>query len=253
MHPTEADWQALVDGEATPAVAVTLHRHGRDCPGCRERYAVLTRARDERVVLFAALDVPVPRPDIEQVIRRAQREQRSLWRPPAVAAALLLCAAGAMAALVSPAGRRLVTRTWQWLAAANPLSRSAQARSGSPTSWGIAFAADGRIDIAFEAPQATGELRVRLSDSTGKALVVATAPVRYTVRSTHLTIGNAGSTASYDITIPRAGSQATLRVGGVTVLTKDHSRIAVANGGRRVGEAYVLPFRSLRGVVEHRR
>jgi hypothetical protein len=106
---------------------------------------------------------------------------------------------------------------------------------------GIAVAPGTSLTILFATFQTEGAARVRLSDG---AEVVVRAPIgaaAFSSGSDRLVIDNAGSSATFEIQIPRAAPLVEILVGGSRLFLKEGSRVTV-EGAADARDLYVLPL-----------
>ncbi len=247
MHPADNAWQALGDGElsAVPAHALRQHRDG--CARCQQRCSELETAQRECGALLAVLDAPMPSVDVNVVIWLAQaRREASAWRSIAAAVAIVLIGAAATVAAASPLVWQMIARAWQTVVSTpRPVGSpnvGPTVGETTPQPVGIAIEPRGAVRIAFQAVQVGGEIRIALTNDSGKVSVVANRSVPYSVRSTTVVISNAGTDATYDIVIPRNSPQATVLVAGEEVFVKDGWRVSTHLAGVGQADRYVLPF-----------
>jgi len=252
VHPADGAWQALLDREATPADARSLREHQERCEECRWLVAALETEAAARGALLAALNAPVPPADVDAVIREARaRPRTNAWRALVAAAAILLFAVVAAATVASPFLQELVARVWHRVRYAPVTVAPAPTSPEGVAPVGIALEPAGPARITFQSVQATGEIRVRIADDATKISVVASQAVPYNVRAGTVTIANAGSEASYDVTIPHSQERAIVLVGEQPVLEKDGAAIT-ARAATRQDALYVIPFNSLPKPRERR-
>ncbi len=217
-HPADGDLRALLDGELPPAQRVEVEQHARTCAVCRARVAALESAAQETAALLALLPTAAPDLRIETIVSRA-RAPRLRWG--VIAAALALVVASVAGATVGrPYVRALVV---QIRAVVHPKS-SAPSPASRGGQVGIAFILGSQADISFDAPQSSGAVYVSLAD-TAKVVIVPSAAVTYRVHPGGVIVHNVGSSASYDIVVPRNALHVRILVAGRVLFEKAGSRV----------------------------
>ncbi len=198
---------------------------------------------DSLAMLLRAVDHPVPTISIDTIMSRARRRTR--WHAWLGAAAVLF-AAGAAAAAVSPSTvvryvRAVLAHQRAEIAgiARRPAVSSATARRPAQAVRGVSFVPGNRVDIAFRDRQATGVLRVRIADVPSVQLSHDSSVAAYTLTATGVMVDNAGSSASYELVIPRNVARARVVVGARTVLIKEADRVT-STGIRDTAGDYVI-------------
>ncbi|PYP17724.1 MAG: hypothetical protein DMD54_06750 [Gemmatimonadetes bacterium] len=219
-HPADGDLRALLDGELPPAQRVEVEQHARTCAACRARVAALESAAQETAALLALLPTAAPDLRIETIVSRA-RAPRLRWG--VIAAALALVVASVAGATVGrPYVRALVVRI---RAVVHPESSAppapSPARGGQV---GVAFIPGPQADISFDAPQSSGAVYVSLAD-TAKLVIDPSAAVTYRVHPGGVVVHNVGSSASYDIVVPRNALHVRILVAGRVLFEKAGSRV----------------------------
>lgn len=222
MHPSDAELQALIDGELDERGSKRVLAHLESCERCRNRRRALEFGLDETARLLRALDRPPPGWSVEDVIRVAEtrslpassREGRSLLRAASLAGLLV---AGAVVAAVVPGSpvREAVERMVQGPAAeeaapqpaADPWRREA----------GVALVPSGALEVAFEAGQSEGS--IELVETTGDTarVEVRSDSVGFVVGDGSVLVQNRGARASYRLAIPSDLPSARILIGSRTI------------------------------------
>jgi hypothetical protein len=235
-HPPDGVLRALLDGEASAAARVEVERHLVTCASCRSRLTALEQASAETGRLLTLL---APEPlllDADVVIRRAR--VRSLSRPGVIAAAALVLAVGVASAMVgSSRARAFALRVWSAVTGAPRTLPSAEPQGQG----GIAFVPTPDAEIALDARQDQGVLRVTMAD-TAEISIRASGPVAYRVGASGIVLHNRGSSASYDIVVPRDAQHVRIRIAGRVVLEKLGPRISTGVPSDQAGR-FVLSLR----------
>ena len=237
-HPPEGVLREFLDGEASAAARVDVERHLATCPSCSARLAALEQASAATGELLVLL---TPQPlvlDPEAVIRRAR--VRSLTRPGAIAAAALVLAVGVASAMVGSSGvRAFAARVWSTVtgvASSIPSSEPPPQGQG-----GIAFVPTAEAEIAFDMRQNQGVLRVAMADTT-ELSIRASGPVAYRVGAGGVVLHNRGSSASYDVVVPRGAQHLRIVIAGRVVLEKLGPRISTGVPSDKAGR-FVISVR----------
>lgn len=235
-HLPEGILRAFLDGEASAASRVELERHLATCPSCSARLTALEQASADTGKLLTLL---TPQPlllEPEAVIRRAR--VRSLTRSGVIAAAALVLAVGVASAMVgSSRVRAFALRVWSTVSGA-PRSVPSSEPQGQG---GIAFVPTPEAEIAFDMRQDQGVLRVAMAD-TAELSIRASGPVAYRVGAGGIVLHNRGSSASYDIVVPRDAQHVRILVAGRVVLEKLGPRISTGVPSDRAGR-FVISVR----------
>lgn len=238
MHPDDATWRALLDGELAPSPArAELERHLAGCAICRRSAGALRSSRDE---VTARLDLLASRPPLRsaEAIRQRARPRR-LRRLLAAASILLALATAAGATIHSGVLHRLLGGSAGAERAATPPSQVVpSAQAASPT--GIALSPHGALEVRFDGRQKEGTIRIVVADRPTVS-IVASASVPYTVERARVTVSNRDASASYTITLPRTLSRVIVSVGQETVFSRKGGSIVTASTADTRGE-YVIPL-----------
>lgn len=247
MHPThldESERQRLRHGELGPAEEAATRAHLAGCAGCRERAAHEEHEEEEVYALLQRLDHSPPRVTAAAVAARAAARSGG-WGRWAAGLFLLLGAAGAayampgspipawVAAVVGRAGR----------APAPVSSAPASAPSPDVDLAGIAVAPGESLLIRFTSSQPRGKARVSLTDGAEVVVRAPTGAVAFTSDRNRLTIDNRGSSASFEIEIPRAAPWVEIRVARHRIFLKQETRVAAPGAADSAG-SYHLPLGS---------
>jgi hypothetical protein len=237
-HPPEGVLRAFLDGEASAASRAEVERHLATCPPCSARLAALEQASAATRQLLMLL---TPRPlmlEPAAVMRRARL--RSLMRPGVIAAAALVLAVGVASAMVGGSRvRALAARVWSAVTGAARGTPSPE--PPPPGQGGIAFVPTAQAEIAFETRQDQGVLRVAMADTTEISIRVS-GPVAYRVGAGGVVLHNQGSSASYDVVVPRDAPHVRIVIAGRVVLEKLGPRITTGVPSDRTGR-FVISVR----------
>lgn len=250
MHPSDAEFQALIDGELDERRSKRVLAHLASCETCRDRKRALEFGLNESAELLRALDRPPSGSSVEDVIRVAgarslparSREGRSLLRAASLAGLLV---AGAVAAAVVPGSpvREAVERMVRGPAveetatppAADPWRREA----------GVALVASGALEVAFETGQSEGTVELVETDGDTARVEVRSDSVRFVVGDGSVLVQNRGTRASYRIVVPSELSSVRILIGRRTVYEVAGGEV-VRDGFRREGGARTLSLSETR-------
>lgn len=207
MHPSDAELQALIDGELDERGSKRVLAHLESCETCRDRRRALEFGLDETARLLRTLDRPPPGWSVEDVIRVAEtrslpassREGRSLLRAASLVGLLV---AGAVVAAVVPGSpvREAIERMVQRPAAeeAAPLPAADSWRRET----GVALVPSGALEVAFEAGQSVGSIELVETAGDTARLEVRSDSVGFVVGDGSVLVQNRGTQASYRLAIP---------------------------------------------------
>ncbi len=246
MHLDEERVERLLHGELPAPAEATAREHLSTCGECSGRVAEAEREENEVHALLTALDHVPPSIGAGTVAMAARARRRELgwgrW-----AAGLLLAlglAAGAYATPGSP------LPGWVHAIADRIGGRPGPPREGAdrpeaaePGVAGIAVEPGREFVILFTSSQSEGLARVSLGDGAKVEVRAPIGAATFTSGVDRLVIDNRGSSASFEIQIPRVAPRVEIRVDGDRVFLKDVD--VVATGGAMVGPgSYDLPLKS---------
>ena len=238
MHLTEADLERLTDGEITSVGGELAHRHLTACAECAEALARRRAQHREVADLLLTIDDAPPFISPDQLIAQARRGRGPRWG--AIAAAI---AAVGVAMVVAAAAAVPNSPLRAYLAHLGIRHRAAPAVDQSPESRvaSVGFAPARVVNVIFESPQQSGEIGVTLGDSPLVRVAHRSGSASYTLTPDGVLIGNAGSGASYEVTLPRSAAVVRIRVDNRVVFARDGDDIATAASPDSQGR-YVIPF-----------
>jgi anti-sigma factor RsiW len=223
MHSSEADLLALVDGELDPERAESVREHLAACPECAAQKARLESLVEQNRVALESLETSfesgrAPSTTVDEIIQRARFRQGRVARRASpflkAASITIILAAVAAAAIPGSPVRDAAVRFVE-----NLRSRAEPAREAASAT-AVAVRPAGRLVVAFATAQDEGVIEVVLAP-TDTARVEASDPtISFSVASDSIAIDNAGSKASYVVTLPEALPSAEIRIRGVTVFRK---------------------------------
>jgi len=244
MHLDEETLERVLHGELMPGARATVERHLASCRECGDRLADAARAESRVFGLLEELDHEAPPLDWEAVTRAAPRG-RTARELIAASLAFLLVAGGLLHAVPgSPLRGWIDAVLGEGSGPAEPALPATDA-ADAPLS-GIAVVPSDPFEVAFAAPQRTGRIRVTLVSSDRLELTVSGEPVELESGVDHLIVSNQGSSASYELRIPRTLSSIRVRVGAETILDKREGSIRTT-APRDSSGAYLVDLRPLGG------
>ncbi len=224
MHLDEELVQRLLHGELAPAAETPVREHLAECPDCRARVVAAGRAERTVHTLLAHLDHPPPRVDAGTLAARARARSPGWLR---WAAGILLVAGLAGAAYAAPGSP---VRGWVQAAlqriGGGPVAVPEAPGPAEPLEVGpsgIAVAPGAGLLILFTSRQAEGEARVTLTDDAQVMVRALTGAVIFTSDVDRLVVENRGSSATFEIQIPRRAPRVEIRVDGIRMFLKDGS------------------------------
>ena len=186
--------------------------------------------QDDINALLRRLDHEPPRVDATEIIARAGASGGARpWRLPigAKAAGILLALTVAGAAYAIPGSpvrgwiNSLIARI---SGTTEPPSVTPTPNTDAPRA-GITVPPGNALVIRFSAHQPTGDIRVRLTDETEVAVAAYAGAASFTTGTGGLDVDNRGSSATFEVRIPRAAPMITIEVEGVGILVKRGARI----------------------------
>ena len=244
MHLDDEQIQRVLHGELAPPAKEALSRHLQECLHCQAQLE--EAARDEEWIfgLLRQADHATPVLDAETVAIQAQDEVGG-WGRRVAGILLAVAAAGGIAyALPGSPLRAWVESVAKWIEGPAPPSLPAPPEKRPPTppaTSGIAVAPGERFVVHFADTQAEGTVRVSLTDGPDViARVLGGAPA-FTTGAGRLTIENQGSTADFEIDLPRDAPWVEILIGKHRLLLKEGARI-VTDAPADAGGRYLLPL-----------
>ncbi len=240
QHFDDGSIELLLSGEPSEPEVRRLLDHMAGCEACSRRFEAAKQEEQEIGALLSLVDHPVPKVGVEEVIRRATRLGRRTYIAAAAGIVLFVLAAAASATPGSPLR--------SWLVGLLGEAREAPAQDGQGPSTGapggISVIPAGEFELVFEAVQEVGVLRISLTDENELAIRSIGGGPGYSIAPEHVRVENAGSTADYEITIPRSAEHVRIRVADAVVLVKRGASIVTAAVQDAAGR-YVMNFADL--------
>lgn len=219
MHRSDAELQALIDGELDGEASERVLAHLAACAACRARYEEMALSWRDAADRLAWLDPGRAAVSADDVIRSAERRtiaprtgpRTGLW----AAAIAGLLVVGAVAAAVFPGSplRTAVERALTEAGGSGPV----QPAGDTGLRAGIALVAGDGLEIVFEAAQAQGTIELAEVGSDTVRVETSSDSVGFAVSGSSVRIDNEGAGASYRISVPADLTAFAIRLGERTV------------------------------------
>lgn len=216
MHPSRDELQAWLDGELSAARTEQIRGHVDTCAACGDERDALDESTRVTRSLLEALDDPAPDIVVDDVIAVAERRRidtRSRPRLPWVAVIAGLLSAGLVAAAIVPGSplRELIVS----------LGADGQETPASTDAWsqeaGVAMTPGRRLDIVFEARQATGSIDLVATADDIARIEVAGDSVGFAVSDASILIENRDARASFRVVVPDRVPLVSIAIAGRSV------------------------------------
>ena len=242
-HPDEEQVQRFLHKESTPHPGELL-RHIEICDECRERVAGAQREEDAVLALLAQADRVPPSIELAAVVARARR-RRAMWTRWAASGLLAVGLAGAAdAAAGFPVLSWVSALTARWSRAPGPEVAPLAPVAAEPAVGGVAVVPGSSFVVLFRSAQSAGEVRVTVTEGSDLVVRAPSGAATFTSDPDRVVIDNRGSTADFDIAIPRGTTRVEIRIGDRRVFLKDGARIitvAPDSGRYRIALTRPLP------------
>ncbi len=248
MHIDEEQIERLRHGELSRTAERSAREHLAECNDCRRRAAEAQQEEAEVHALLGEVDLPAPAVGAGAIAARARAQTQprgrardsGRWR---WAAGFLVAAgvAGAAYALPGSPVRAWVKTVVERIGNRPEPTPPAPAATPDRRVAGIAVSPGQSLLILFASPQAVGQARVSLGDG---AEVVVRAPIgaaAFTSDLDRLVIDNPGSSATFEIEIPRAAPHVEIRVKGARIFLKQGPQVTARESADESG-SYSLPL-----------
>ncbi len=227
MHVDTEQLQRFVDGELPRVAEAELRRHLESCAECREHVERGRRGTDEFHELLRNLDHGRPPATVGAITARAAASPR--WAEAAwlrVAATIVLALALAGTAYAIPGSP--LSRWWRDITrGGSPEATPAIPEPATPPALsGLAVEPGDSLVIEFAFVQASGALRVALTDGGVVSVQGPSGAATYASDANRLVVGNRGSVANFEVLIPRVARTIEIRVQGARVFRKDGTGVS---------------------------
>ncbi len=225
-HLDDEQVQRLLHNELTSRGGALVRDHLAGCAECRALVDDAEKEDDEVMARLGHADHHRPRVEIATVIARAAAQPGSTWSRWAAAGLFAVGLAGAAYAIPASPVR-------DWLRA---LVRSAPPTQApippppavAPVAGGVAVVPGRSFEVLFLGAQATGEIRVTMTDGADLVVQARTPGPSFTSNPDRLVVDNRHSTADFDIAVPRTAPRVEIRIGGRRVFAKHGAEITTA-------------------------
>jgi hypothetical protein len=242
MHLSDEQIQRALHGELDAPARDDVTRHVAECSACAR---ALADARNEEAGIFGLLEHLDHEPPVvdASAVRAPSRE----WARRAAGFVVVAALAGAAYAIPGSPLPALVQRLVSSMTGgqgATPPAGGDASTPATPATSGIAVRAVGNLVIEFAATQRTGAIIVSFTDDTMVRVRVIGGASSFITDVERLDIVNHGSSAGYEIEIPRSVSRIEIRAAGHPLLLKDGERLttsATADGQGRYRIPLVVP------------
>ncbi len=242
MHLDEEQVQRLLDRELSMQEEIRVREHLAGCSECRRRVADAEREGEQVRALLGVVDDPPPSVDVETIAARAQGRDLTWVRR----AAIILLALGVGGAVYAAPGSPV--KAWVDALAGRigshakpPGSVPVPSQGSDQRVAGIAVNPGQRFVLLFTSSQSEGRARVSLAEGADVVVRAPLGAVTFTSGVDELLIRNEGSSASYEVQIPRAAAWVEIRVDGELRFTKAGSRI-ITGGRVDPSGTYIVTF-----------
>lgn len=200
---------------------------------------------DDIDALLRNLDHEPPRVTVNDVVTRAAqtaRPRRFALSMKAAGILLALSVAGAAYAIPGSPVRGWVRALVARIRGPETTPPAARTPAVGPASAGIAVTPGNALVIRFAARQASGALRVTLTDNPDVSVTAHDGTASFTAGVERLDVNNRGSSASFDLRIPRTAALIHVEIDGVRVFSK-RGPIIDATVAADAGGGYVIDLK----------
>jgi len=217
MHLDEEQVERLLHRELGRSAEASAREHLAVCPGCRGRVVQAEQEEEAVYALLRHVDHPAPGIDARAVVARGTHAVGSMrW-----AAGIVLALGVAAAAFAAP-GSPLPA----WAkAVAGWIGGGPGVRAPERGAAGIAVVPGRNLVIVFGSFQTDGQAEVSLTDGAELVVRAPSGAATFTSEADRLVIDNQGSTASFEIQIPRTATRVEIWVNRVRLFLKDGPRV----------------------------
>lgn len=245
MHVDDEQMQRRLHAELDATTLRAVDEHLAACTLCRERASAAGRGEDRVMQLLEALDGEQSRVEARQLIARARTRDHA-WIRRAASFLLAVGIAGtAYAAPGSPLPRwvaSFIERVAEEPPVVSPVAVPEPIRAQDSAASGIAMRPDGALVVLFAATQASGRARVSLVNASEVTARSFGTSVPFRADIGRIVVENGGSSADFEILIPRDAPRVEIRVGSARVYLKDGDRIT-SNAFPDSAGVRVIPLR----------
>ena len=190
--------------------------------------------------LLRYVDHPPPQIDAEMVAARAREGGRG-WGRWAAAVLVALGLAGAAYAMPGSPVREWVKHVAEWIGGRSQAAPLAPTPGPAPGTAGIAVTPGADFVILFTARQAEGVARVSVTDGAEVVVRAMAGSATFTSEVDRLVVDNTGSSASFEILVPRSAPRVGIWVNGKRILLKNGPVVTTEEPADASG-LYLLPL-----------
>jgi anti-sigma factor RsiW len=230
MHLNDEQIQRLMHGELAASSQDAIARHAAECPACAQ---ALAQARREEAAIFDLLEhVDHETPMVHAAsFATPARPRSSTWTRWAAGIVVATALAGGAYAIPGSPLPELVKRLAALMTGERPEppANGDVSTPAAPATSGIAVPAGERLLIEFASAQDSGAVTVSFTDDTLVRVRVLGGSAAFTTDAGRLEIANTGSSADYEIDIPRSAPWVEIRVVSASRLQKDGEKILSAS------------------------
>jgi hypothetical protein len=219
MHLDEGQIQRLLHGELDARSA----RHVAECNACAKRLANAEREENAIFDLLRHVDHPAPPVDAEWLA--IPRGALATWGRRAAGVVVAAALAGAAYAIPGSPLPAMVKKVAQWITGGESSSPDSTVTDGQPVASGIAVPVSDRFEIHFAAEQPRGRVVAWLADGPNVVVRVLGGTATFTTDAGRLSIDNRGSTADFEIEVPRGAPRVEIYLGARRLLLKEGERM----------------------------
>ena len=224
MHLEAEHIQRLLHHELGP-LDEAVAEHLAECEQCR-RAVEEARQEEARIFdLFRRLDHAPPSVGAESLVKP---NRGVVWGRRAAGIVLALGIAGAAYAATGSPLPRWVNSVVERIAGGSPPPKEPEVVPEPSAVAGIAVTPGERFTIAFAELQSRGTGIVSLTDGRDVAVRAKNGAATFTSAADRLSVNNRGSTADYEIELPRGPGRIEVVVGSRRLLLKEKGRVTGA-------------------------
>ncbi len=240
MHLSDEQIQRLLHRELDARDKEVLSLHVAECNACARRIADAEREESEVFGLLRHLDHPAPRVDAGAFARG--RGTLGVWGRRVAVFVVIAALGGAAYAIPGSPLPSMMKKVAEWVGGdESPAPLDDDSTTAAPVTSGIAVPPAPRFSIDFVVEQDQGAITAWLTDGPDIVVRVLGGAATFTKDVDRLTIDNRGSTAAYEIEIPRATPFVELSIGATRIVLKDGDSFAPGVTADPRGR-YLLPL-----------
>jgi len=225
MHLNDGQIQRLMHGELDSAAREAASQHAAGCPACAQALADAGREEAEIFHLLEQVDHKMPVVDAARIAGPERGRPSSVWARRAAGIVVVAALAGAAYAIPGSPLPNLVKRVAGMLTGSVPPAGVDAINPESPVTSGIAVPAGDSLLIQFASPQDSAFATVILADDSMVRVRAIGGTAAFTTDVQRLDIDNRGSSAHYEIELPRSAPWIEIRVGSASRLQKSGERV----------------------------